>query len=220
MLNILSSTDEFADALEVSLLSRSQRVLFVSRFIALIKSYEVSYWYLSLLYWSLTTCVSVGGVVLTALTSLRTGMGSNEIIDYMTIGVSIAVTLANVFLHVGNNVQKRYTHTTTVIERLKREGWMMLGKCGGYEQLSTDEGFTRFCCEIERISDNAVSQYVSNLPNGVSRASRTSNDTIVDELLSSGISIHAAGASVDVSTAESTAAAASSLDSPVVAIDV
>ena len=103
------------------------------------------------------TTVTTGSLLLPALLSIQQigNENTNNIIYWVTWGLSICVTTANGFIQLFK-IDKKYLSYSMVSEKLKSEGWLYFQLSGKYENSTHKNSFNRFCEKIEKIKMKQV----------------------------------------------------------------
>lgn len=171
-----ANIDRFLHLIDGLPLGNYQRDVIKSRYIPMLRSAENSYSYTYATYAVTTTIITVASVVITALIPLDklAGLNTNAVF-WITFGFSIALTLANKFMHAFSMNQK-YIFGKIYLEKLRSEGWSFISGTDKYASCDIDSRFTLFCSRIEHLRMKSL-EIDGNNPNDMIAAGP---NTIID----------------------------------------
>lgn len=123
---LAAESDEFDEMLTARGLTAEQSSWFRNRYETLIASNQLSYTWTRVWFWTFTTVISIGSVIMVMLSSLAAVGVATQPVACVAIAVSTLVALSNKFLYAGNNVQKKYVSDRIALEKLRSYGWKLL----------------------------------------------------------------------------------------------
>lgn len=151
---LAAESDEFDEMLTARGLTAEQSSWFRNRYETLIASNQLSYTWTRIWFWTFTTVISIGSVLLVMLSSLGAVGVATQPIACVAIAVSTLVALSNKFLYAGNNVQKKYISDRNALEKLRSYGWKLLS---GPVDATT---FAAFVARIESTRSDWVQEQI------------------------------------------------------------
>ena len=163
----------YLEVLQNTTLTPLQQTILRQRYIDLVRQYALRCLFLSILFHSTRTVVTVGSLIVPALLSIQyteaspSSQGENSMsyqIYWVTWVISLLVTTCNGIQSIFK-IEKKYYFLHTVMEQLRSEGWQYLelsGRYSGYytpgDTATHENQFVFFCAQVEKIKMKQVEE--------------------------------------------------------------
>ena len=163
--------NKFTQLINDAALSQNEKNIILARYINIVKSAEIYYLWVNILFCALTNIVTIATILIAALISLERA----EIVQKQSAGLfwtvfalSIAAALCNKWLY-SFNIHKKYVLNIVILEKLYSEGFMFISGIDKYASVGDMRArFKLFCTRIEKIKLKSINEIPEMENSGIS----------------------------------------------------